>query len=354
MDPTALHIPDYTLLTKAGAGAYGEVYLARSVTGQYRAVKVVYRDRIGSREAFDREFRGAQAYEAVSRKHPGLVDILHVGRDDQHGFFYYVMDAADDIRSGQALGTADYRPRTLRSYLDTRTALPVDECIAIGIELASALEFLQENGLVHRDIKPSNVVFIGGKLKLADIGLVAESSEATSIVGTTGYTPPENHGTFAGDVYSLGKLLYEIATGRDSQNFGDAPSEEADTEDVRFTGLNRIIGKACAEHYSDRYQTAKALRKALEELAGDSTAQGNIPKIESILPPSLKIELRARTPEAEQQPSHSLMGTILVGIAIALVVGGSIILKQDVIITKAGSVIARGEVFCSAVSHNLS
>ncbi len=265
-------IPDYELLAKVGEGAYGEVYLAKSVTGQYRAVKILYRDRLGSAEAFDREFRGTQFYENVSRRHEALIDILHVGRNDDRGFFYYVMEAADDERSGRTFEPTTYRPRTLRYELATRTALPVKDCIRIGVRLASALTFLQEYGLVHRDVKPSNVVFVDGQLKLADIGLVVDVREASSLVGTPGYEPPEHHGSYAGDVYSLGKLLYEISSGRDSRHFGEAPTDEADTDDPRFPSLNKVVMRACADHYKDRYQSAKALLKALESIDAPGTA----------------------------------------------------------------------------------
>lgn len=265
-------IPDYELLAKVGEGAYGEVYLAKSITGQYRAIKILYRDRLGSAEAFDREFRGTQFYEEVSRRHEALIDILHVGRNDESGFFYYVMEAADDERRGRTFDPATYRPRTLRYELATRTALSVKECIAIGVRLASALTFLQEHGLVHRDVKPSNVVFVDGRLKLADIGLVVDVREAKSLVGTPGYEPPEHHGSYAGDVYSLGKLLYEISSGRDSRHFGEAPTDEADTDDPRFSKLNKVVMCACADHYKDRYQSAKALLKALEGIDRSDSA----------------------------------------------------------------------------------
>jgi serine/threonine protein kinase len=259
-------VPDFELLAKVGEGSYGEVYLAKSQTGQYRAVKIINRNRMGSYEAFDREFRGAKVYEVVSRKHEALIDILHVGCDAERGFFYYVMDAADDERQGRNFDPSTYRPRTLRYELATRTALPVEECIAIGLRLASALVFLQQHGLIHRDIKPSNVVFIDGQLKLADIGLVVDVHEAKSVVGTPIYMSPEHHGDFSGDVYSLGKLLYEISTGQSAGDFGAAPTDEADTDDPRFAQLNKIILKACAEHPKDRYQTAFGLFKALQEL----------------------------------------------------------------------------------------
>src|SRR5438552_13335773 len=89
-------IPDHELLRPIGGGSYGEVWLARNVMGTYRAVKVVYRDTFDSARPFEREFSGIQKFEPVSRLHDGLVDILQVGRNDAAGYFYYVMELADD------------------------------------------------------------------------------------------------------------------------------------------------------------------------------------------------------------------------------------------------------------------
>jgi len=72
-------IPDYTLLKRIGSGAYGEVWLAQSVTGAYRAVKIVWREDFELTRTFHREFLGIQQFEPISRGHPCLVHILHVG-----------------------------------------------------------------------------------------------------------------------------------------------------------------------------------------------------------------------------------------------------------------------------------
>ncbi len=72
-------IPDHELLRSIASGAYGEVWLARNAVGMLRAVKVVRRDRHASAESFEREFKGLQKFEPVSRSHDGLVDILTLG-----------------------------------------------------------------------------------------------------------------------------------------------------------------------------------------------------------------------------------------------------------------------------------
>ena len=91
------HVPDHELLRRIGAGSYGDVWLARNVMGTYRAVKMVYRHTFDHARPFEREFTGIQKFEPVSRLHDGLVDILQVGRNDQAGYFYYVMEVADPV-----------------------------------------------------------------------------------------------------------------------------------------------------------------------------------------------------------------------------------------------------------------
>src|SRR5438477_11136135 len=95
-------IPDHELLRCIGRGAYGEVWLARSVLGEYRAVKVVYRKNFEHERPYEREFEGIQKFEPISRTDESQVDVLHVGRDDQAGYFYYVMELADDAGNRKA------------------------------------------------------------------------------------------------------------------------------------------------------------------------------------------------------------------------------------------------------------
>ena len=131
---------------------------------------------------------------------------------------------------------------------------------------AGALEFLQRHCLVHRDIKPSNVIYLDGKLVLADVGLLADTREAQSLVGTPGYVPREQHGRFAGDLYSLGILLLEISTGRPAAESGAAPVEEANTDAPSFSRWIDILSRVCDPNPARRYQTATALLRDLRAL----------------------------------------------------------------------------------------
>ena len=84
------------MLRCIGRGSYGEVWLARNVLGEYRAAKVIYRSHFDSEHAYEREFEGLKRYEPVSRGDPSQVAVLHVGRNDAAGFYYYIMELADD------------------------------------------------------------------------------------------------------------------------------------------------------------------------------------------------------------------------------------------------------------------
>jgi tetratricopeptide (TPR) repeat protein len=159
---------------------------------------------------------------------------------------------------------ADYSPRTLRYDIEHHQRLPVPDCVQIGLSLATALAHLHQHGLVHRDIKPSNVIFVNGVPKLGDIGLVTEAGDTQSIVGTEGYIPPEGPGTPRADLYSLGKLLYEISTGLDRRRFAELPEEMRTWPDRgAVEELNEIVLKACAKDPARRYPSAEALRADL-------------------------------------------------------------------------------------------
>ena len=312
-------IPDYELLRRIGRGSYGDVWLARNVLGQFRAVKIIYRQRFADPRPFEREFEGIQRFEPISRSHPSQLHILHVGKNDAEGCFYYVMELADAAEPGDfglrrhdsALATSsivrkattgssaqekrsrasavhipgrtrqddsgpdsnlpsstldaiNYLPHTLRHDLERHGRLPIADCVHIGLSLATALAHLHEQGLVHRDIKPSNIIFVKGVAKLGDIGLVTEAGDTQSIVGTEGYLPPEGPGTPQADLFSLGKVLYEISTGMDRRRFAELPEDLRTWSDrAGVIEFNEVVLRACAKDPAQRHQTAEQLRADL-------------------------------------------------------------------------------------------
>ncbi len=295
-------LADYELLRQIGAGAYGEVWLGRSTTGAWRAVKLVYRASFADERPFLREFEGIQKFEAISRSHPSQLALFHVGRNEATGCFYYVMELADAVTtasgqssaiseqssgaevhapSGSARNTdpliTDYSPRTLRSDLNAGR-LPAARVLELALALTEALGQLHASGLVHRDIKPSNIIFVNGRPKLADIGLVTDATtgdDRRSIVGTEGYLPPEGPGTPAADLFALGRVLYEALTGLDRRRYPELPADLRTWPDARLAfELNAVLLKAADADARQRYPSAEAMRADLERLAAGKSVKG--------------------------------------------------------------------------------
>lgn len=265
-------IPDHEVVRQIGSGAYGEVWLAKSLTGAWRAVKIVWREDFEDERSFNREFEGILQYEPIARNHPGLVHILHVGRHDQDSpFYYYVMELGDDARTGVHITPDEYIPRTLQTdkKFSGNKPLPLDYCLEVGSQLAHALLYLHSKNLTHRDIKPANVIFVNGRPKLADIGLVAHLDQR-SFVGTEGFIPPDGPGTRRADVYALAKVLYEISTGKDRMDFPELPDDLPEgTVRKKWQAFNTIICQAAEPRIEEcPIDSAEELAEKIDALRG--------------------------------------------------------------------------------------
>ncbi len=262
-DPDKPSIPDHQALRKIGHGAYGEVWLARDALGSYHAAKILRRSSFKEAGPFEREFKGLQRFTPLSRSHPGLVHILHVGRDDAAGYVYYVMEIGDDQVSGAAINPESYNARNLATDISSLGRIPLPRLLPDAIQVVEALAFLHRNGLIHRDLKPANIIFVDGKPKLADIGLVTEIAapgEEISYIGTHGYMPPEGPGRPTGDVFSVGRLLYVAATGCAPKEFPRVPDSVVEGPDgARLRAFMQILTRACEPIVDGRYQNAEAL-----------------------------------------------------------------------------------------------
>jgi eukaryotic-like serine/threonine-protein kinase len=188
----------------------GEVYLARDQhLDRDVAVKVLLRGSLEDEQARERFRREAHVLSRLS--HPGVATIFDFDRQD--GIDFLVMEYVPG-------GTLEAKLRG--------GPLPVDEVIRIGAEIGDALEVAHARGFLHRDLKPGNVVLTSaGVPKLLDFGLAGllhsthtatKSTMHGSVFGSLPYMAPEQikgeEGSAATDVYGLGAVLYEMATGR--------------------------------------------------------------------------------------------------------------------------------------------
>lgn len=203
---------DFEIIEVAGGGGMGVVYKARQQSlGRVVALKVIREEIAAEPEYRERFLREAKLVASVD--HPHVVTVYDVG--DEDGRLYLAMQWIDGS--------------DLRQILDSSGRLTPKRAVAIGEQLAGALDAVHEaSGLVHRDVKPANVLLreVGGEdhAYLTDFG-VAKPPEALealtrtgSTIGTTGYLAPEQiQGKEAGprsDLYSLGCLTYEMLIGK--------------------------------------------------------------------------------------------------------------------------------------------
>src|ERR1700693_4494690 len=209
----------YEILAPLGAGGMGEVYRARdSRLGREVAIKVLP-DHLSKNEEVRRRFeREARTISQLS--HPHICALYDVGNQD--GVEYLVMEYLEGETLAQRLA---------------RGALPIAQTLRFGVEIASALEAAHRLGIAHRDLKPANVMLTRSGVKLLDFGLAkvlrpvgpiesltaapTEAKDLTregTILGTVAYMAPEQiegKPTDARtDIFALGIVLYEMATGK--------------------------------------------------------------------------------------------------------------------------------------------
>jgi YVTN family beta-propeller protein len=256
-----------------GRGGMGVVYRAFDL----RLKRTVALKLMAPELALDARFRERFAREAelaMSLEHPNVVPIHDAG--DIDGRLYLAMRYVE--------GT------DLRAILHAEGALDSDRALAVGRQVANALDAAHAKGLVHRDVKPSNVLLDAGEhVYLADFGLTRRLDEQSGaagehrFVGTPAYLAPEQieGGLIDGrtDVYTLGCLLYECLAGetpfvRDSRlavawaHLEEEPPRASDRRPELPQAIDAVIRKAMAKEPADRYATCAALIEAAEAAFG--------------------------------------------------------------------------------------
>ncbi|MFH2010395.1 MAG: protein kinase [bacterium] len=265
-----------------GEGGMGTVYLARHITlPREYAIKVLKTDFCADDSYVERFRREAIAASRVV--HPNVVYITDFGKFD-NGSFYIVMEHLNGIGMDEVL--------------DSSGAQPLSRILPILIQLADALDYAGSLGIVHRDLKPENIMLCtvrGHKdvVKLVDFGIakLLEGQYANvritmqgQIFGTPEYISPEQAMDAKidarSDIYSLGVMAYELATGsppfdgppamilrKHVQDQPDAPSSRMPRQLIP-PGFDGIVLRCLAKKPDDRYQTARALCRDLQKLRG--------------------------------------------------------------------------------------
>jgi serine/threonine protein kinase len=272
----------YKFIGEIAKGGYGYVYLFRRQSPgdgeNYVAGKFLYRHVFGPPEdpassaAYQRALEGLQNFRSLGSKSQYLLRIFDVRQRHHEGYFCYMMELADDIKSGRRINPVCYRPRTLKnelSRLGQRRRLPAARCAEIALGLCRGLQILHESGFTHRDVRPSNIIFVNGIPKLADIDLLAGHDPALTSFIPKHYAAPEGGHSARADIFSFGKTLYEICTGLPVEAFPVLPVDIRLWEDHEtLLKLNKIVGRASARDLRKRYESAEQMLRDLESLAG--------------------------------------------------------------------------------------
>ena len=269
-------ISHYRVTGKLGIGGMGVVYEAEDTRlGRRVALKVLSDDLAGDPEASRRLRREARTIASLN--HPHICTIYEI--EEHEGALFIVME--------RVVGT------NLKAHM-ARAPLATAEIVRIALEVATALQAAHAQGIVHRDIKPGNImVGTDGQVKVLDFGLArrfvnepaAPGLEGSTIIGrpmgTANYMAPERILQMPpdprSDLFSLGVVIYEMATGR-LPFAGASPHETVtnvlDRDPVPLTTLapdrpvplERLVTRLLSKRAADRYASADALVHDLSDL----------------------------------------------------------------------------------------
>ena len=248
----------YRILEPCGRGFFGEVFLAEDMLGQ----KVALKRLMAAKSVFgEKELEALKRYMRLPL-HPSLCRIHHCGWENN--VLFYVMEPADNALGPQA---TEYQADTLAFRMKRDGAMSLEKAVGYCLQLLDGLEVIHQAGLTHRDVKPENILFVQGKLKLADFGLLTEANQTLSVAGTPGYMPPE---LLAGtatrgvtcDIYAVGKILYAAITGNGPEEYPALPTNLSQEVLQRFC---HPVLRLCARDPARRCGSVEEARRILKE-----------------------------------------------------------------------------------------
>ena len=265
-----------------------EVYKGEHVElGRMVAVKVLH-PFLADEEGFVVRFK-REARIVATLRHPNIVQVYDFDYNDELGIYYMVMEYIDGP--------------TLKARLNDG-ALSVTKTARIGIAISEALDYAHERGMVHRDVKPANILFIpDDEPVLTDFGIakmlsLSELTASGAMVGTPAYMAPEvgigKVGTASSDIYSMGVVLYQMATGRlpfesDSpmgivmQHINDPPPPLTKFDSSISPAFEAVVLRALEKQPEMRFERATDMADALRRVLGEQ--EGGNGNVVAVSPP---------------------------------------------------------------------
>ena len=316
----------YRVDAVVGTGGFAWVYKAYDPELEIPVALKILKPQYAGDEKFEQRFR-REASTAARLRHPNIVKIYAVGREDDAVFF-----------------AMDYLPQGLHDRLDVMTTLPEPMLIRMGIDVASALGYAHREGVIHRDIKVDNILFDDhGNAIVADFGIAraafnyAEVTGTNMVVGTPQYFSPEQARGLAldgrADIYSLGITMYKAATGRlpflgedwyeiARQHVEDKPPKPRSINPAISKELEEIILGCLEKDPNDRWESGERL---CQELAMVLQGRGESVQMRTLATPPLDTDTGFAVSGPRRARQRRATRLIWSGAAVtAVIVAGSV------------------------------
>jgi serine/threonine-protein kinase len=313
----------YEVEELVGHGGMSSVYKAQDTLLERHVALKILHEQYSADDDFVERFK-REARSVAQLQHPNIVTVIDRGEED--GCQYIVFEYIDG--------------ESLKQLVDRTGPLPARRVVELGLQIAEALAFAHQHGLVHRDVKPQNVLIDpDGRAKVTDFG-IARSLEAQGltatgrVLGTTDYVSPEqalgHEVTGQSDIYSLGIVLYEMLTGEapfraDTQVAVAMKHVREPLPDVQrrrpeiSASLARVVEHATAKETQNRYQNVSEMVHDLEEvLAIEAARTGQTSGEATTVLKSLSGDTADFAPIRMRRPRRAVALTVIVLAALAV------------------------------------